>query len=42
MLLSLTHSPVTPHQAEQAEALLAEFLQRLTADQPGVVAVLRS
>jgi len=42
MLLSLTHSPVTPHQAEQVEAFLAGFLPRLTADQPGVVTVLRS
>lgn len=41
MLISLTHSPATLHQAEQVEVLLAGFLKRSNADQPGVVAAVR-
>ena len=41
MLISLRHSPDTPHQAQQVEAFLAGLLARLKSDQPGVVTPLR-
>jgi hypothetical protein len=37
-VLSLTHSTVTPEQAQQIEAFLSSFLPRLKAEQPGVLA----
>lgn len=39
MLISFTSSKVTPEQGRQVEEFLGEFLPRLKAEQPGVVAV---
>lgn len=39
MVISFTSSPVTPEQGREVDEFLGEFLPRMKAQQPGVVAI---